>query len=155
MGEKDIAAILEMAIKKEEEAYEFYSSLLDVVKEGEAKETLQFLASDELKHKTFLEDYRKGGLGPEALRLSAVVDYRIAEHLEKPDAAGSMKSKDVYLIAAHRELHSYNFYTSLANVHPEGKAREVLLRMANEEAKHKEKMEYLYSNTAFPQTDGG
>ena len=28
-------------------------------------------------------------------------------------------------------------------------------RMANEEKKHKEKVEYLYSNTAFPQTDGG
>jgi hypothetical protein len=28
-------------------------------------------------------------------------------------------------------------------------------RMANEELKHKEKVEYLYSNAAFPQTDGG
>jgi len=27
--------------------------------------------------------------------------------------------------------------------------------MANEELKHKEKMEYLYANTAFPQTSGG
>jgi hypothetical protein len=27
--------------------------------------------------------------------------------------------------------------------------------MANEELKHKEKMEYLYTNTAFPQTAGG
>jgi len=27
--------------------------------------------------------------------------------------------------------------------------------MANEEMKHKEKMEYLYSNTAFAQTAGG
>jgi hypothetical protein len=27
--------------------------------------------------------------------------------------------------------------------------------MANEELKHKEKMEYLYTNTTFPQTSGG
>jgi hypothetical protein len=27
--------------------------------------------------------------------------------------------------------------------------------MANQELKHKEKVEYLYSNTAFPQTAGG
>jgi hypothetical protein len=27
--------------------------------------------------------------------------------------------------------------------------------MANEEMKHKEKVEYLYTNTAFPQTEGG
>ena len=32
---------------------------------------------------------------------------------------------------------------------------DMLLRMANEEKRHKEKVEYLYTNTAFPQTDGG
>ena len=37
----------------------------------------------------------------------------------------------------------------------DGKAKEMLLKMANEELKHKEKMEYLYANTAFPQTAGG
>ncbi len=31
----------------------------------------------------------------------------------------------------------------------------MLLKMANEEMKHKEKVEYLYANTAFPQTQGG
>jgi len=29
------------------------------------------------------------------------------------------------------------------------------MRMAAEELKHKEKVEYMYSNTAFPQTEGG
>jgi hypothetical protein len=32
---------------------------------------------------------------------------------------------------------------------------DMLHKIANEELKHKEKMEYLYANTAFPQTDGG
>jgi rubrerythrin len=43
----------------------------------------------------------------------------------------------------------------LAHLHAEGDPREMLLKMANEELKHKEKMEYLYANTAFPQTSGG
>jgi rubrerythrin len=43
----------------------------------------------------------------------------------------------------------------LANLHANGDLREMLLKMANEELKHKEKMEYLYTNTAFPQTSGG
>jgi rubrerythrin len=43
----------------------------------------------------------------------------------------------------------------LANLHTEGELREILFKMANEELKHKEKMEYLYANTAFPQTSGG
>jgi rubrerythrin len=32
---------------------------------------------------------------------------------------------------------------------------EMLSKIANEELKHKERMEYLYANTTFPQTDGG
>jgi rubrerythrin len=61
----------------------------------------------------------------------------------------------VYLVAAHRELNSFNFYKGLADIHPQGDVREIFLKMANEELKHKEKVEYLYSNTAFPQTSGG
>jgi len=66
-----------------------------------------------------------------------------------------MDSSEVYLVAAHRELQSYHFYQALADLHPDGEAKTMLLKIANEEMKHKERVEYLYSNTAFPQTAGG
>jgi len=113
------------------------------------------MAQEEKKHEEFLTNYKKGGIGAESLRQTQVIDYKIAEHLDKPDVSGKLESKDVYLIAAHRELNSYNFYNALADIHPEGETKSMLLRMANEELKHKEKVEYLYSNTAFPQTAGG
>ena len=74
---------------------------------------------------------------------------------KEPDIKASMKIEDLFLIAAHRELRSYNFYSELAQLHSHGDTHEVLLKIANEELKHKEKMEYLYANTAFPQTSGG
>ena len=52
-------------------------------------------------------------------------------------------------------MRSHEFYTELAGLHGDGEVKDLLLKMANEELKHKEKMEYLYANTAFPQTDGG
>jgi len=58
-------------------------------------------------------------------------------------------------LASHRELKSYTFYTERAKLHPGGYNKEMLLKIANEELKHKEKMEYLYANTALPQTAGG
>ena len=87
--------------------------------------------------------------------MSDVVDYKIAEYLEEPEVGENSKPEDVYLVASHRELRSHHFYTELANLHADGGLHEMLLKMANEELKHKEKMEYLYSNTAFPQTSGG
>ena len=155
MDAKTILMMIDVAIEREERAYAFYRELSAKVKDITAQETLQFLAGEEKKHKDFLEKYRQGDYGPESLRMTDVVDYKIAEYLAKPDIQKNMDSKDIYLVAAHRELNSYNFYKSLAELHPDGSVKTILLRMANEEKKHKEKVEYLYSNTAFPQTDGG
>ena len=155
MGEKTLDAILEIAMSKEKDAFDFYMDLRKKIKAKDVRDTLEFLAGEERKHLEFLEEYHDGSYGPGALRLTEVVDYKVAEHLEKPDIEKDMESKDVYLVAAHREMLSYNFYQSLADLHPDGHVKEMLLKMANEEMKHKEKVEYLYSNTAFPQTAGG
>lgn len=144
-----------MAINKEIEAYDFYMRLHNLVADTDVKQTLQFLADEEKKHRDFLIQYRNTGHGVGALSSNTSVDYKIAEYLQEPDISGQIDSKDAYLIAAHRELGSYNFYKTLAESHPQGEIQNMLLKMAQEEMKHKEKVEYLYSNTAFGQTAGG
>ena len=114
---KDLSAVLDMAIGKEIEAQAFYKELQGRVTDTEAKQALQFMAEEEKKHEVFLVQYNTGGIGAESLKKSQIVDYKIAEHLEKPDISGKMDNKDVYLIAAHRELNSYNFYKELAGMH--------------------------------------
>ena len=152
---KRISDILDLAIQREVEAYEFYMDIHGRVDDQSVRDTLEFIAGEEKKHKAFLIGYREGNFGAEALRMADVVEYKIAEYLDEPDIDGDMSRQDVYLIAAHRESRSHQFYTELANLHAEGEPQTMLLKMANEELKHKEKMEYLYSNTAFPQTSGG
>jgi rubrerythrin len=155
MEGRKLSNFIGIAIQREIEAYEFYRALGRKVDDISTKETLDLLANEEKRHREFLEAYQAGKLGPEALRLSDVVDYKIAEHLEKPDLQKNLESKDVYLVAAHRELNSYNFYAGLAAIHPQGEIKEMLTKMASEEKRHKEKVEYLYTNTAYPQTSGG
>jgi rubrerythrin len=87
--------------------------------------------------------------------MNDAVDYKLAEHLDEPQVEEELSSDKAYLIASHRELRSFQFYTGLAEMHPAGELNEILRKIASEELKHKEKMEYLYANTAFPQTDGG
>lgn len=155
MKDKNIKSILETAIEKEQEAHEFYMELYNLVDDTIAKDALLFLAEEETKHEEFLRNYLTGTYGADALQLNGVIDYEIAEYLKIPDIKKGMETKDVYLVAAHRELNSYNFYKNLADIHPDGEVKDLLLKMANQELKHKEKVEYLYSNTAFPQTAGG
>lgn len=153
--DKNLLTLIDTAIQREEDAYVFYMALHGRVIDAGVKDTLQWIAGEEQKHRTFLVKYREGGFGQGALRLNDVVFYKIAEHQAEPAVSTDMSSSEVYLVAAHRESRSHLFYADLANQHPAGDVRDMLLKMANEELKHKEKMEYLYTNTTFPQTSGG
>jgi rubrerythrin len=155
MTEKNLTTLIEMAIQREIEAYDFYMELIEKLSDATAKDTLLFIAAEEKKHRAFLESYREGRYDLNAFRMKEVTYYKIAEYEKEPDINPDMPKEHVFLLAAHRELRSHNFYKELAEAHPEGEAKEMLLKMANEELKHKEKMEYLYANTAFPQTSGG
>lgn len=155
MGTTDWGDILGLAITKEQEAFDFYMELTKIVADKQTKDVLVYIAGEEKKHKEFLIGYRDKGIGSAGLKPGTVVDYKIAEHLEAPEPKAGMEQKDVYLLAAHREKNAHEFYLSLAAVHPDGEAKNVLLKMAEEELKHKEKMEYFYTNAAFPQTSGG
>jgi len=155
MEEKTLSEVIEMAIQREIEAYNFYQDLRGKVDDENARETILWIAGEEKKHREFLEQYRDGEYGPEALRMNHPVNYKIAEHQEEPEVSGDISRQNVFLIAAHREARSTQFYSELADMHPDGELKQALLKMASEELRHKEKMEYLYTNTAFPQTDGG
>jgi len=155
MEDERLLKLIDTAILREEEAYAFYMEVYEQVQDASARETIEWIAGEEKKHREFLVNYRDGKYGPGPLRMTDVVLYKIAEYQEQPEIAKDMKREDVFLVAGHRELRSFQFYTELANQHEDGETKDMLLRIANEELKHKEKMEYLYANTAFPQTDGG
>ena len=154
MDEK-LMALIDTAIRREEDAYAFYLDLHKRAADPAVKDTLEYIAAEEKKHRAFLVKYRDGDFDTQSLRLSDVTYYKIAEYQQEPEITENMSSAEVYLVASHRELRSNKFYTELANLHAHSDARSMLLKMANEELKHKEKMEYLYSNAAFPQTSGG
>ena len=155
MPDKTLEEVIDLAIQREQDAYFFYRDIMDILEDRDVINTLEWIANEEIKHRKFLIDYRNGKYGDAALRLADVVAYKVAEHVEKPEISPRMDSIDVFLVASHRELASHAFYAELAELHADSEISEVLNRIANEELKHKEKMEYLYTNTAFPQTSGG
>jgi rubrerythrin len=155
MENQKLSALIGKAIQNEADAYDFYTALHRLVEDPVAKDALQFLAGEEKMHREFLVDYLENRRPFTALKMDEPIDYRIAQYVDKPDIRKDMNTIEVYLVAAHRELNSYIFYKNLASIQPEGEVKEMLMQMAAQELTHKEKVEYLYSNSAFPQTEGG
>ena len=155
MSEITLQEVIDQAILREEQAFAFYKKIMGSVVDTASQDTLAFIAKEELKHKEIFERYARGELGQEALSLREVVDGRVVEALGPPEVTERLDQKDIFLVAAEREKASHEFYTKLAQLHPEGELKKLLSKLAQEELAHKEKAEYLYCNAAFPQTDGG
>ena len=144
----ELEAIIQSAISQEELSHDFYKRLAGLVSQPETKNTLEYLAQEELEHKTFLQSCF-------TLRGCTLVgepqNVHLAEMLDVPAISSEMSPKEALAIAAKREEGAYRFYQALADLQPPGEVQAFLNHMAKVELQHKEKVEYLYDNAAFPE----
>jgi rubrerythrin len=150
-----VERVLKKAIQKEIESQHLYRDLSQRTTDEAAKDALRQLTQEEQGHENLLRKYLRGELKEGALEKEQVLDYKIAEYFEQPEISPGMKLKDIFLLAANREKASHELYLSLAGVHPSGPVKRLLEQLASQELEHKQKVEFLYTETAFPQTDGG
>ena len=144
----EMEAIIKSAITQEEMSHDFYKRLASLVSHQETKDILELLAKDELEHKAFL----LGCFSPQGCKLSGEAqNVHLAEMLEAPAISEDLSPKEALVIAMKREEGSHRFYQTLASLQPPGEVQAFLEKMAQAELGHKEKVEYLYNNVAFPE----
>lgn len=147
--------VLEGAIQKEIMSRFLYVGLRQRVRNQTAKDAFQSLADQEEMHQRVLEDYLHGKLKEGSLNGGIVVDYKIADCLDQPEISPTMELQDVFLMAANKEKSAHDLYAGLSAIHPNGKVKHLLEDLALQELEHKNRIETLYTEVAFPQTDGG
>jgi len=144
----ELEAIIKSAIIQEEMSHGFYQRLAGLVSHPETKDTLEYLAKEELEHKAFLQSC----FTPHGCTLAGEAhNVHLAEMLEAPVIGDDLSPKEALVIAAKREEGAYLFYQALAALQPPGEVQAFLDKMAKVELQHKEKVEYLYDNAAFPE----
>jgi rubrerythrin len=144
----ELEAIIKNAITQEEVSHEFYNRMANLMSHKDTKETFQFLAKEELEHKAFLQSC----LTPAGCKIVGEAhNVHLAELMKAPEFSEALTPKDAMIIAMKREEGSYQFYQKLAELQPPGEIKDFLNKMAKMELGHKEKMEYLYNNVAFPE----
>jgi rubrerythrin len=147
--------LLKIAIQREIASQELYQKLARRVNRPGTQYVFDLLIRQEREHQLILEKYLHGGFTSGILELKQTVDYHIAEHFDQPDIKTDMDLSAVFLLAANREKAAHEFYLTLAAIHPPGNTRHLLEKLASEELKHKQEVEQMYTEVAFPQTDGG
>jgi rubrerythrin len=149
MKADDAKKIISTAIEREVEAYAFYRSVSDKVKDKTLKALFDELAGEEKKHREFLQ----GFLAKETSKLhfTAGHDYKVGDALPSPPLTVDLKPLDGLVIAIKKELEAMQMYTQLAKLSTDTEQQLLFGQLANMERAHKARLEDIYTNMAFPE----
>lgn len=136
--------ILELAIMREIDANRFYLAIAARVEDAELRKVLEELAAEELEHKAKLE--------LEVMKTGRVVapaeqeddDEQLMGQPELPEGQINMNYRELLLMAIQKEQTSFRLYVELAGRVSDANSKEILLALAEEEVKHKQRFEYEY-----------
>lgn len=135
--------LLDFAIKNEEAAYELYTDLAGKVDRPGMRVVFEELAGEEVGHKEKLLAIKEGELMMPVKE--KVLDLKISDYLvdvepepKKLDYQGAL------ILAMKNEKAAFKLYTDLAETTDDEELAATLLAFAQEEAKHKLKLELEY-----------
>lgn len=134
--------ILDFAITREQEAHDFYMYWAGKLKYANVKQVLQEFAQDEFKHKKLLVAVKNGKkLKPSSKQIE---DMKIADYLVDVTPSPDMDYQKVLIVAMKREKTAFKLYTDLAAMTDDENLSTTFQTLAQEEAKHKLRIETLY-----------
>jgi len=134
--------VIDFAVVKEQEAHDFYHYWAQKIDTKWIKNIFSEFAQEEMKHKELLLKVKKG----ETLSSSMekVMDLKIADYLVDISPTPDMDYQHALIVAMKREKSSYKLYTDLAQKTDDPEIATTLNALAQEEAKHKLRLETLY-----------
>ena len=145
MGEAgSVGEVLELAIAREIQAAEFLTDLAGRMSNPQMAGLLERLASEELGHKAKLEleMMKEGVVAKTAGRLVEVDKADYADDFSLGPEAGF---REILGMVMAKERRSFRFYVHLAAIVLEEDVHEVLLQLAEEEARHLVRLEREYN----------
>lgn len=149
MKADDAKKIISTAIDREVEAYTFYRSVADKVKDKNLKALFDELAGEEKKHREFLQGFLAKDTSK--IKFAAGHDYKVGDSLPSPKLTADLKPLDGLLIAIKKELEAMQMYTQFAKAAADTETELLFSQLANMERSHKARLEDIYTNMAFPE----
>lgn len=136
--------VVNFAIRKEELAKEFYEKCAEKAKNPGIKEFFLEMAEEEKKHRELLKGLDPAGL--ESFTLDKVEDLKISDYLMDVPFRDDMTYQEALTLAMKKEEKAYAFYSAWKEKCMHEKTAKVFERLAQEEIKHKRKIEELYDD---------
>ena len=142
MNFKSVDEVLDFALAREQESYDFYMKMADKVEIPGMKQVFKDFAHEEEGHKKKIQGVKDGKVLLTASK--KITDLKIGDYLVEIEPSPQMDYQEALIIAMKKEKAAYRLYNDLAGSTDDVNARELFLGLAMEEAKHKLRFEVEY-----------
>lgn len=144
--------LISLAIKREEEAYEFYSSAAEEATLKSSGKLLKELAKQEMGHKEKLMAALKADVCTTftCTTVAEVEKAGLSKYLIDIPLKADSSPQEILVVAIKREEGSNAFYKSLSELTGVANHRTVFETLAKEEQRHREILERLYDDIFQP-----
>ena len=148
MSEWTLDKALNLALSMEEESIKLYSSAQKKVQNPASKLLLKELVSEEEAHKNKILQAMKD---PESIKElgafdKAIKDLKIVDYLVDVPLSSDADYQQILTYAAKREKATHDLYINLAKKYKGKKIGNMFAKLAQEELKHKYKLELEYDD---------
>jgi len=142
---KTAGEALDFAISKEEEASRFYAEWAERLTNNAIREVFLEFSQVELKHKEKLLAAKSGSISLEPQH--GVTDLKLTDYFRETAPSPGMTYQDALLVAVQKERAAYETYAQLASAYGASELGQLFEALAEEESKHKLKLESFYDDT--------
>ncbi|NLX50423.1 MAG: ferritin family protein [Methanospirillum sp.] len=150
MTPEEYRKIIEDAINNEVEAYTFYQTLSEKIKDENLKKLFGELAGEEKGHREYLQKLLTKDI--KSLGFSSTKDYKVGDSLPTPALTPDLSPVDGLVVAIKKELAAMQMYTQLAAASDDAEVKKLFTDLATMERGHKTRLEDLYVNAAFTES---
>ena len=146
--QKSFEQLISLAIKREEEAYNFYMDSSKKSELSSSAKLLEELAKQEVGHKEKLKEALGDGVCDTftCTSVSEVEDLDLSKYLADIPLEASSSPQDILVIAIKREEAATNFYKALSELTQHTSHRTVFETLAKEEQEHKDILQQMYDD---------
>jgi len=139
--------VIIFGIRKEAEAANLYQVYANLAESLNVKRMFEEMKEEELSHRRLLENIKPEDIS--AYKLKDIPDMKISTYSTQGDFNPDMRYGDALMLAIKREEMAYKLYQGLASGCDDKDLKKLFLILAQEEAKHKLKLEDEYDKTVL------
>jgi rubrerythrin len=144
MDEKKFGEIIKFAIDKEVRSYNFYTDAAKLAKFSGAKDLFSDLAQQEVGHRKLLEKLDMEKIAQ--AKIEKVPDLMISDYMVDAEFNPDMSYADILRKAMKMEERALKLYNDMKEKNKDANLIKLFSFLANEEAKHKLRLEKIYDD---------